>query len=29
MAEDYDIWKKVANVYEIPDQINTAALKTV
>ena len=28
MAEDLDIWRKVSNPYVIPDQINTAALKT-
>jgi hypothetical protein len=28
MAEDLDIWRKVSNPYLIPDQINTAALKT-
>ena len=28
MAEDYDVWQKVAQPYVIPDQINTAALKT-
>ena len=27
ITENYDIWKKVTNPYEIPDQINTAALK--
>ncbi len=25
MAKDYDIWKNVANTYEIPDEINTVA----
>ncbi len=28
MAEDYDIWRKVYYPYVIPEQINTAALKT-
>ncbi len=28
MAEDLDIWRKVSNPYVIPDQTNTAALKT-
>ena len=27
-AKDLDIWRKVSNPYVIPDQINTAALKT-
>ena len=26
-AKDYNIWLKVINPYEIPSQINTAALK--
>ncbi len=28
MAEDLDIWRKVSNPYVIPEQINTATLKT-
>jgi hypothetical protein len=28
MAEDYDIWKKIANPYVILDEIKTAAVKT-
>ncbi len=28
MAEDYDVWKKVAQPYVIPEQIDTIALKT-
>nr|AAT76321.1 putative integrase [Oryza sativa Japonica Group]ABF97341.1 retrotransposon protein, putative, unclassified [Oryza sativa Japonica Group] len=28
MAEDYDIWRKVSHPYVIPEEINTAALKT-
>ena len=28
MAEDYDLWQKVAQPYVIPEQIDIVALKT-